>query len=435
LPVLDRDAFASVVVVPCIRVPAQQTSKFVGVLQANGCLLERRAKVVVKEAQSETRLILLREDAFRPGDALPKKVVEELKLDGVPPPQVASHNLSLGYDDKSAHEILQAILPPAMEVPTSFETIGHIAHLNLPEAPPELDAQPEGTWAAHKRIIGQVILDKNPCIRTVVNKVGVITNEFRVFDMEVLAGEHNLVTEISQHGVRYRLDYSKTYWNSRLETEHRRLVDRYFREGEMILDLMCGVGPFALPAAKKGCKVIANDLNKHSVHWLLVNARLNNIDADSVVALNMDAREVVRFLSESPDLKEAPSFGLGGAEGSAIPEPPQATPGFSVPQGGKTFDHVVMNLPRNALEFLDIFKGSFAGKSWADRALPQIHVYTFMNTSATDEEVREQIEARVGGKLDEAPDIHTVRMISPRENMLCVSFRFPEKLSGRHPLS
>lgn len=33
----------------------------------------------------------------------------------------------------------------------------------------------------------QVILDKNPRLRSVVNKVGTIENEWRVFDMEVLA--------------------------------------------------------------------------------------------------------------------------------------------------------------------------------------------------------------------------------------------------------
>jgi len=86
-----------------------------------------------------------------------------------------------------------------VEVPTSFETVGHIAHLNLRE---ELlpfkhiigqvwnQQQPlrfcrRGSWdyVALKRqcrpnltpflfFLLQVILDKNPRLQTVVNKVG-----------------------------------------------------------------------------------------------------------------------------------------------------------------------------------------------------------------------------------------------------------------------
>ena len=51
-------------------------------------------------------------------------------------------------------------MPEGCEVPTSFESVGHIAHLNLKD---EL--------LPYKHIIGQVILDKNSSIRTVVNKV------------------------------------------------------------------------------------------------------------------------------------------------------------------------------------------------------------------------------------------------------------------------
>ena len=62
-----------------------------------------------------------------------------------------------------------------------------------------------------------VILQKNKKAKTVVNKVGTISNEFRVFDMEILAGIDDLNTELvwththththclSVHGVTNRL--------------------------------------------------------------------------------------------------------------------------------------------------------------------------------------------------------------------------------------
>jgi tRNA G37 N-methylase Trm5 len=45
--------------------------------------------------------------------------------------------------------------------------------------------------------------------RIVSLQVGQIENEFRVFNMEVLAGEPLFETEVSQHGCRFRLDFSK----------------------------------------------------------------------------------------------------------------------------------------------------------------------------------------------------------------------------------
>lgn len=53
----------------------------------------------------------------------------------------------------------------------------------------------------------------------------------------------------------------KVYWNSRLETEHKRLVDT-FKAGQVVVDVMAGIGPFAIPAAQKGCKVSVLILTK-----------------------------------------------------------------------------------------------------------------------------------------------------------------------------
>lgn len=53
----------------------------------------------------------------------------------------------------------------------------------------------------------QVVLDKNkPNIKTVVNKIDSIKNEYRMMDLEVLAGNHSLVTTVVENGIRFNLD-------------------------------------------------------------------------------------------------------------------------------------------------------------------------------------------------------------------------------------
>lgn len=83
-------------------------------------------------------------------------------------------------------------------MPSSFETVGHIAHLNIRD-----------DLAPYKAVIGQVVLDKNAHIRTVVNKLGSINNQYRVFEMEVVAGEERFETEVVQFKARFKLDFSK----------------------------------------------------------------------------------------------------------------------------------------------------------------------------------------------------------------------------------
>ena len=99
----------------------------------------------------------------------------------------------------------------------------------------------------------RVQFSEPPC-HVRLNQVGTIENEYRVFKMEVLAGEPYLVTEVKQHTARFRLNYGEVYWNSRLEQEHKRLTDTFTR-GQVVVDMMAGIGPFAIPAAQRGCKV------------------------------------------------------------------------------------------------------------------------------------------------------------------------------------
>jgi len=61
-----------------------------------------------------------------------------------------------------------------------------------------------------------------------------------------------------------------------LHTEHERLV-QLFQPSDVVADVFAGVGPFAVPAAKKGCGVFANDLNPNSYKYLLKNSQDNKV--------------------------------------------------------------------------------------------------------------------------------------------------------------
>ena len=79
--------------------------------------------------------------------------------------------------------------------------------------------------------------------------------------LQVLAGDDNLETCTKESDCSFELDFGKVYWNSRLSTEHERVV-RSLPDGAIVYDAFAGIGPFAIPAAKKKrCRVYANDLN------------------------------------------------------------------------------------------------------------------------------------------------------------------------------
>jgi len=410
---LDTSQFTTILDVQAIRVLSNKCQILMKLLKGK-CLDRPRLKSVIPDPEDpKFRLILLKESVTCEGD-LPAEALAKIQDEGLTP--FITHQVKMDYEYFTAEQILKQVLPAGVEVPGSFETIGHVAHLNLRD---EL--------LPYKSVIGKVLLDKNgPRIRTIVNKVGTIANTFRVPTFEVIAGDSSLETEVKQHGAVFKLDFGLVYWNSRLEKEHARLVGKYLsRSGTVVCDMMAGIGPFAVPAALKGCTVFANDLNPDSTKYLAINAKLNKVE-HRIKVFTMCGRAFVRHL-----------LGHGGqSENASEPSPanesapPVEAANESAPpvEAPVMFQHVVMNLPATAIEFLDVFKGAFSPKHWTAQTLPMVHCYLFAKTVETSDDIIQRGKHHLGGDLLE-PIVHNVRDVAPNKHMYCLSFKISAEVA------
>ncbi|KAF9975953.1 tRNA(m(1)G37)methyltransferase [Actinomortierella ambigua] len=459
LKTLDKALFTKKIDCMAIRIPAakvMECRKAIG----NDLLQEPKIRNVVDsdDGAKDKRLVLLNldinnEDLAGASEST-KKYIQEQDYG------VVKTHFQVGYDHWTADEVLKAMLPEEVldEVPSGFTIVGHIAHMNLREE-----------YLPWKHLIGQVIKDKNPAIRTVVNKTDTIDTTFRFFKMEVLAGEDDMVAEVRESGCRFRFDFSQVYWNSRLQNEHERLI-KMFKPWDAVCDVMAGVGPFALPAAKKGCLVYANDLNPTSFKYMTENARLNRLEtggSHNLHLYNLDGRDFIRQAVEDlaktgynaqvaqqhqaaaekkkqEQKAKAKQKKQATKDETTRPQDTQSSPTTatattttaesSTGSNFKTFDHFVMNLPASAIEFLDAFRGLFKGKEAEipepKRQLPMIHCHCFSKSEEPEKDVKERVEAVMGGALDmDSFHLHFVRKVAPNKDMFCVSFRLPSEIA------
>ncbi|KAG9303732.1 hypothetical protein G9A89_018629 [Geosiphon pyriformis] len=455
MTVLQRELFRTSVVLVGVRVSANSTAKFLKILK-DDLFNQPKMKNVAEEPGSKTTRIILLKPEIQSLELFDENISKDsrdlINKEGL---GFVKHIVDLDYGYWGADDILKAILPEGGEIPSSFTQVGHIAHMNLREE-----------FIPWKNIIGQVILDKNSKITTVVNKTDSIDTTFRFFKMEVLAGIDNMITEVKEGNCKFRLDFSQVYWNSRLHSEHERLVN-LFKKGEYICDVFAGVGPFAVPAAKKGCIVYANDLNPVSYKYLKENSELNKVQ-NRIIPYNLDGREFIRKIvndlkiasetstyhynesstddddNKRKNVKREKSTTPNENKTESISNPNPEDPSTEIqktPIKFRTFDHFVMNLPAMAIEFLDMFKGLYRDmQSLFDSSainLPMIHCHCFSKSVTPETELIERIKTIFG---DEASNISTdafkvqfVRSVAPNKDMYCVSFRLDSAIAFSTP--
>nr|GMD56186.1 tRNA (guanine(37)-N1)-methyltransferase 1 [Ipomoea batatas] len=161
-------------------------------------------------------------------------------------------------------------------------------------------------------------------------------------------------------------------------------------------DVFAGVGPLAISAAKKVKYVYANDLNPQAVEYMERNCVLNKLER-KIEVYNMDGRRFIGTIFSS--------------------------------QKTRIITQVVMNLPNDAVDFLDVFRGLLReNHKYKDSTLPRIHVYGFSKAQDPEFDFHERIRIALSEVAFEV-EMRSVRAVAPGKWMLCASFILPERVA------
>jgi len=164
-----------------------------------------------------------------------------------------------------------------------FHVIGKVAILCLS---PEMEP--------YKIEIGKAVLSNGQGIDTVLNKRSDLQGEKRVAQYEILAGQGDTVTVHREFGFSYRLDLSRVFFSSRLGYERIRVANQVV-PGEDVLLPFAGVGPFAVPIAARGARVLAVEKSGEACRYMAENIRRNRVE-EMVRIINGDAFNMPQFI-------------------------------------------------------------------------------------------------------------------------------------------
>ena len=172
------------------------------------------------------------------------------------------------------------------KLPTKWKKVGNVLIVDL-----------ENLADDKKREIAEVYageLNANTVIQK--NKV---SGELRKPEKVDLLYGTETITEISEYGIKYRLDLSEimwspgnTGWRSAL-TGPEKVNDFYsFDKPRTIIDYFAGIGYFALQMARgyPKARIIAVDKNPKAIEYLTTNVKENHIE--NVDIINDDCRNV-----------------------------------------------------------------------------------------------------------------------------------------------
>ncbi len=150
----------------------------------------------------------------------------------------------------------------------SFSVLGNVALVNFPD----------GFGRREKVEFAKEIFSKNKAVRTVLEKVGNFKGRLRRQETRWIAGERTKDVVYKENGCVFRFNIDETYFSSRLANE-RNEVCGFVEEGDRVLVMFAGVGPFPIVIAKKtgAREVYLNELNRKACEFARENVLKNKV--------------------------------------------------------------------------------------------------------------------------------------------------------------
>ena len=391
---------------------------------------------VIQDFNKTHKLLLRRtsstKDKQEANDANLSKILSKYDIRAGPSitKQISYKQLEFGY-------ILERLLQSSDETPapTAYEQIGHIAHFNL-----------KAHHVPYGKLIGQVLIDCNPTIETVVNKIAPVSGPYRTYELEFLAGREETQTTVVEHGVSMDLDVSNCYWCTRLSGERQALLKEEIKRNQIVADVFCGVGALCLLSNRdKDCTIWANDWNPDAIQFFEGNIAKNNLESQKFHLSCGDTYDyMIQLGMESPSSSSAKKKDKGASKDDRLP------------------DHIVMNFPLEAPNFLGALRWWPSQKVQLHynefKSYPRVHVYTFSRADGSRSEedvaidmIADKLVPLMGGYEDEEEDdqksmsgsyrlqemeeeyntnitTRQVRDVAPGKVVVCVSFSVTPKL-------
>ena len=192
-------------------------------------------------------------------------------------------------------------------MPSAFDVVGDI--MIFADFPKELKKK--------EKDIAKVILENYPHTKVVAKKAKKYSGKFRLPTIRIMGGERRKETVHRENGVLLEVHVEKAYFSPRSGTERQRIANQV-KEGESILVMFSGVGPFTIELAKhtKAKEVYGVEINPVAHHYAEINTVKNKV-VGKVKNYNGDVKKIV-------------------------------------PKLGLKFDRIIMPLPKGAEQYLPL---------------------------------------------------------------------------------